>query len=53
MAISSAEYKRNERIRRAASGQVYVQEWVHKDDAAALKKCAARLRKAREKNHGR
>lgn len=50
MTLTATERKQQERDRRRAAGQVLVQEWVHRDDAKALREFAEFLRAKREKN---
>ena len=49
MTTPAAERKKQERERRREAGQVLVQEWVHRDDAKALREFAEFLRSKREK----
>lgn len=49
-ATPEAQRKRAERDRKREAGLVPVQEWVHRDDAERLRKYAAKLRKARERD---
>lgn len=46
-AMAAKDRKQQERARKREAGLVPVQEWVHRDDAERLRKCAAKLRKAR------
>lgn len=47
LAKTPAQRKADERDRKRKADLVPVQEWVHRDDAERLRKCAVRLRKAR------
>jgi hypothetical protein len=46
--MKDAERKRLERKKMRAEGYNWFQHWVHKDDAARVKKLAARLLAARK-----
>lgn len=50
MTLTPRERKQQERDRRRDAGQVLVQEWVHRDDAKALREFAEFLRTKRVKH---